>query len=227
MRGDDAAGMVTPGGHLGRPSISCGPDHDPYVFGEIAANHARNDICHGRRAGLRWATGFGRRDPRAIVRGGAFSGPEPAVPRPRRRRAGRRHSSEGGGSAMGLSVTGGRGAGTRIVRGRLSARRALILTKSRGQGILSRPHAGANANGSVDRSALAEDERSNGAGRPDLVEFGATAMTDPRSRAWPGGTLGETLAASGRDSPQLDLAAVPAYEDARPCGERRGLDAAP
>ena len=188
---------------------------DPFVFGEIAANHALNDVfAMGGVPRHALATAVIPIGPAAKVEEALFqllSGVRACLDRERVALVGG-HSSEGMDLSMGLSVT-GEVASDRILRkSGLGVGDALILTRPIGTGILfAAAMRGLAAATSVDE-ALAEMRRSNRQAAEILQEHGATAMTDVSGFGLIG-HLGEMLTASGAEA-ELDLPAVPVYAGA-------------
>jgi selenide,water dikinase len=188
---------------------------DPYVFGEIAANHALNDVfAMGGTPRHALAT--------AVVPPGAprqveetlfqlLAGARACLDREDVALVGG-HSSEGE-LAIGFSVT-GEVAPNRILRkGGLKPGDALILTRPIGTGVLFAAAMRGRARAPWIETALAEMRRSNRAAADVLLAHGATAMTDVTGFGLVG-HLGEMLAASGV-SAELDLTAIPFYDGAR------------
>jgi selenide, water dikinase len=188
---------------------------DPFVFGEIAANHALNDVfAMGGVPRHALATVVIPIGAAAKVEEDLFqllSGARACLDREEVALVGG-HSSEGIDLAFGLSVT-GEVAQDRILRkGGLKAGDALILTRPLGTGILfAAAMRGLAAAASVDE-ALAEMRRSNRRAAEILQGHGATAMTDVSGFGLIG-HLGEMLTASGAEA-ELDLPAVPVYAGA-------------
>jgi selenide,water dikinase len=188
---------------------------DPFVFGEIAANHALNDVfAMGGVPRHALATAVIPIGAAAKVEEDLFqllSGARACLDREEVALVGG-HSSEGMELAFGLSVT-GEVAQNRILRkGGLKSGDALILTRPLGTGILfAAAMRGLAAAASVDE-ALAEMRRSNRQAAEILQGHGATAMTDVSGFGLIG-HLGEMLTASGAEA-ELDLPAVPVYAGA-------------
>jgi selenide, water dikinase len=186
---------------------------DPYLLGEIAANHALNDV---------FAMGGVPRHALAIVV--VPSGPPSKVEEALfQLLAGARacldredvaliggHSSEGPSLAIGFSVT-GEIAPDRIVRkAGLKAGDALVLTRPLGTGILFAAAMRARAKAPWIDMALSEMRKSNRAAAELLLAHEATAMTDVTGFGLIG-HLGEMLVASGATA-TLDIASIPLYE---------------
>ena len=188
---------------------------DPFMFGEIAANHALNDVfAMGGVPRHALATAVIPIGPAAKVEEALFqllSGVRACLDREHVALVGG-HSSEGMDLSLGLSVT-GEVAPDRILRkGGLGVGDALILTRPLGTGILfAAAMRGLAAAASVD-DALAEMRRSNRQAAEILQGHGATAMTDVSGFGLIG-HLGEMLTASGAEA-ELDLSAVPVYAGA-------------
>jgi selenide,water dikinase len=186
---------------------------DAFVFGEIAANHALNDIfAMGGTPRYALATAVVPAGPSAKMEEALFqllAGARACLDREGVALVGG-HSSEGADLALGLSVT-GEVALDRVVRkGGLKPGDALILTRPLGTGILFAAAMRARAEASWIEAALNEMRRSNRDAARILVEHGATAMTDVTGFGLIG-HLGEMLTASGVAA-ALDLAAVPFYD---------------
>jgi selenide,water dikinase len=188
---------------------------DPFVFGEIAANHALNDVfAMGGVPRHALATAVIPIGAAAKVEEDLFqllSGARACLDREEVALVGG-HSSEGMDLAFGLSVT-GEVAQNRILRkGGLKPGDALILTRPLGTGILfAAAMRGLAAAASIDE-ALAEMRRSNRQAAEILQGHGATAMTDVSGFGLIG-HLGEMLTASGAEA-ELDLPAIPVYAGA-------------
>jgi selenide,water dikinase len=188
---------------------------DPFLFGEIAANHALNDVfAMGGIPRHALATAVIPIGPAAKVEEDLFqllSGARACLDREDVALVGG-HSSEGIDLALGLSVT-GEVAHNRILRkGGLKPGDALILTRPLGTGILfAAAMRGLAAAAAVD-DALAEMRRSNRKAAEIMLNHGATAMTDVSGFGLIG-HLGEMLTASAAEA-ELDLRAIPSYADA-------------
>jgi selenide,water dikinase len=188
---------------------------DPYVFGEIAANHALNDVlAMGGVPRHALATAVVPAGPPAKVEEALFqllAGVRACLDRDGVALVGG-HSSEGQDLSLGLSVTGDVVVDKIARKGGLRARDALILTRPLGTGILFAAAMRAKARAVSIDAALAEMRRSNRDAAEILLNHGATAMTDISGFGLVG-HLGEMLAASGVDA-ELDLSAIPLYEGA-------------
>src|SRR5215475_385658 len=213
---DDAAIVIAPGDrHLVQTvDFFRAFIDDAYVFGEIAANHALNDVfAMGGTPHHALAT--------AVVPPGAAAKVEEAL---FQLLAGARacfdregvllvggHSSEGADLAVGFSVT-GKVAPDKIVRkGGLQCGDALILTKPLGTGILFAAAMRAQAKASWIDAALGGMRHPGRGAAAILLEYGATALTDVTGFGLVG-HLGEMLAASGAEA-ELDLASIPLYAE--------------
>jgi selenide,water dikinase len=212
---DDAAVIAPLAGHLVQTvDFFRAFIDDPYVFGEIAANHALNDVfAMGGAPRHALAT--------AVVPPGAPEKVEDAL---FQLLAGARacldregvalvggHSGEGE-LALGFAVT-GEVAPDRILRkGGLQPGDALILTRPLGTGILFAAAMRAKARAPWVEAALAAMRQSNRAAAAILIAHGAHAMTDVTGFGLVG-HLGEMLAASGADA-ELDLSRLPLYAGA-------------
>jgi selenide,water dikinase len=185
---------------------------DPFVFGEIAANHGLNDVfAMGGVPRHALATAVIPIGSAAKVEEDLFqllSGARACLDREGVALVGG-HSSEGIELAFGLSVT-GEVAHNRILRkGGLKPGDALILTRPIGTGILFAAAMRGLAPAAAVDEALAEMRRSNRTAAEILLSHGATAMTDVSGFGLIG-HLGEMLTASGAEA-ELDLAAIPSY----------------
>jgi selenide, water dikinase len=216
---DDAAVLAPPAGgahvvatvDLFRSFIG-----DPYLFGEIAANHALNDI---------FAMGGTPRHALAIVM-------VPAGPAAKTEEtlfqlmAGARvcfdregvflaggHSAEGAEIALGFSASGEIAPDRVLRKGGLRAGDALVLSKPLGTGILVAAMRRGRAEAAWIARALDGMRRSGRAAAQILAGHGATAMTDVTGFGLCG-HLGEMLTASAATA-ELDLAAIPLYPGAR------------
>jgi selenide,water dikinase len=186
---------------------------DPYLFGEIAANHALNDVfAMGGTPRHALAT--------AVVPAGAkaeetlfqlLAGARACLDRETVALVGG-HSGEGE-LAFGLSVT-GEVAPDRILRkGGLRPGDALILTRPLGTGVLFAAAMQAKARARWIDAALAEMRRSNREAAAVLIAHGASAMTDVTGFGLIG-HLGEMLSASLVGA-AIDPTVVPFYDGAR------------
>ena len=186
---------------------------DPYLFGEIAANHALNDV---------FAMGGTPRYGLAIVvvpPGSTskveeelfqlLSGAHSCLDRENVALIGG-HSSEGTGVAIGFSVTGEVSLDRIARKSGLNIDDALVLTRPLGTGILFAAAMRARAKAPWIAAALSEMRNSNRAAADLLLAHGATAMTDITGFGL-AGHLAEMLVASGA-SANLDLASIPLYE---------------
>ena len=186
---------------------------DPYVFGEIAANHALGDI---------YAMGGKPRHALAIA----------MLPHARARLvsedlyqllAGARarldadgvplvggHSSEGAELAAGFCVSGTVARGRVLLKGGLREGDLLVLTKPLGTGILLAAEMRGLARATDVFAMMTEMRRSLSRDAAVLTAHGATAMTDVTGFGI-GGHLDEMLSASGMAA-EVMLDALPLYE---------------
>src|SRR5262245_38398173 len=185
---------------------------DPYVFGEIAANHALNDVfAMGGTPHHALATAVVPPGPAAKVEEALFqvlAGARACFDREGVLLVGG-HSSEGPDLAAGFSVTGDVAPDKIARKAGLQAGDALVLTKPLGTGILFAAAMRAQAKAPWIENALGEMRRSCRGAASILLEHGATAMTDVSGFGLMG-HLGEMLAASGTEA-DLDLRDVPLY----------------
>jgi selenide, water dikinase len=186
---------------------------DPYVFGEIAANHALNELfAMGGVPHHALATAVVPIGPAAKVEETLFqllAGARACLDREAVSLVGG-HSSEGADMALWFSVTGTVAADRLVRKGGLKSGDALILTKPVGAGILFAAAMRARAKAAVIDAALASMRRSNREASTILWAHAATAMTDVTGLGLVG-HLGEMLAASKADA-QLDLPRIPLYD---------------
>jgi selenide, water dikinase len=189
---------------------------DPYLFGEIAANHALNDI---------FATGGTPRHALAI----AMVPPGPAAKTEEtlfQLLAGARacldregvavvggHSAEGAEVALGFSISGMVTPDRILRKAGLQPGDALVLSKAIGSGILFAALMRGRAPAASIAQAIAGMRQSARAAAQIFAAHGATAMTDVSGFGL-AGHLGEMLKAS-RTTAELDLAVIPVYPGAR------------
>jgi selenide,water dikinase len=187
---------------------------DPYLFGEIAAGHALNDIfAMGGTPAHALATAVVPHGASHIVEETLFqllAGARRCLDREGVTLVGG-HSSEGEALAIGLSVTGTVDPARIIRKDGLRHGDALILTRPLGTGILFAAMMRAKSSAAAVEAALAEMRRSNRDAATVLAAHGAGAMTDVTGFGL-AGHLGEMLAASGTAA-TLDLSALPLYPE--------------
>jgi selenide, water dikinase len=213
---DDAAVLAPPkGGYLVQTvDFFRAFIDDPFVFGEIAANHALNDVfAMGGIPRHALATAVVPVGPAPKVEEALFqllSGARACLDREGVALVGG-HSSEGMDLSLGLSVTGEVALDRVVRRGGLAAGDALVLTRPLGTGILFAAAMRGQASAASVTAALDEMRRSNRSAAAILSKYRATAMTDVSGFGLVG-HLGEMLAASGADA-DLDLSAIPIYAE--------------
>jgi selenide,water dikinase len=185
---------------------------DPYVFGEVAANHALNDVfAMGGVPRHALATAVLPAGPAAKVEEMLFqvlAGARACLDREQVALVGG-HSSEGQELAFGLSVTGEVAPDAVARKGGLGPGDVLVLTRPLRTGILFAAAMRARAKASWVEAALAEMRRSNRDAAAILLRHGATALTDVSGFGL-GGHLREMLVQSGATA-ELDLARLPLY----------------
>ncbi len=186
---------------------------DPYVFGEIAANHALSDI-YAMGGEPRHALATAVIPPASSGKVGEtlfqlLSGARACLDQEGVALIGG-HSSEGAEMAFGLSVTGDVEPAKILRKSGLRAGNVLVLTRPLGTGILFAAAMQARARADWIAAALGEMRRSNRSAAAVLIAHGATAMTDVTGFGL-AGHLGELLNASSAEA-TLDLCAVPLYE---------------
>src|SRR5205085_731256 len=212
---DDAAVIAPLNGHLVqtvdffRAFIG-----DPFIFGQIAANHALNDVfAMGGTPRHALATAVVPPGPPDKVEETLFqllAGARACLDAEGVALVGG-HSSEGE-LALGFALT-GEVAPDRILRkAGLKPGDALVLTRSLGTGILFAAAMRAKARAPWIDAALAAMCQSNRAAAAILIAHGAHAMTDVTGFGLIG-HLGEMLTASGADA-ELDLPRLPLYDGA-------------
>jgi selenide,water dikinase len=189
---------------------------DPYLFGEIAANHALNDVF-AMGGTPRYALAiamvpYGPADKTEETLFQLLAGACACLDRERVVLAGG-HSAEGAEVALGFSVSGVVAPNRILRKAGLRPGDSLVLSKPIGTGILfaalMRGHAGAASIA----SALDGMRQSGSEAARILAAHGATAMTDVSGFGL-AGHLGEMLKAS-RATVELDLAAIALYPEAR------------
>lgn len=185
---------------------------DPFLFGEIAASHALNDVfAMGGTPRHALATAVVPHGASHIVEDTLFqllAGARRCLDREQVTLVGG-HSSEGEALSFGLSVTGDVEPQRIIRKGGLQRGDLLVLTRPLGTGILFAAMMRAWASSGAVAAALAEMRRSNRDAAAVLVAHEARAMTDVTGFGL-AGHLGEMLAASGATA-RLDLSALPLY----------------
>lgn len=185
---------------------------EPYVFGEIAANHAMNDVfamgaspTHAlANVVLPYAT------PQRVSEDlfQLLAGARAAFEREGVEVVGG-HSSEGQELAAGFFVSGKVGRGAVLGKGGLRSGDRLILTRPLGTGILFAALMRGRARATAIAAALASMRQSNGAIARVIRAFAPSAATDVTGFGLAGHLL-EMLEA-GEVSAELDLARIPLY----------------
>ena len=217
-RPDDAAVLVPPAGRHLVESVDFFRAFidDPYRFGEIAANHALNDVyAMGGTPRHALAIAVLPQGPPEKTEEALFqllSGARALLDSEGVALVGG-HSSEGLELALGFSVSGEVDPKRILRKGGLEPGDALILTKPLGTGILFAAAMRARAPATAIKQALSAMRRSNRDAAQILIASGASAMTDVSGFGLIG-HLGEMLAASEADA-TLDAAAIPSYPQAQ------------
>lgn len=188
---------------------------DPFVFGQVAANHALNDVfAMGGTPRHALAIAMIPPGPPAKVEEALFqmlAGARACFDAEEVTLVGG-HSSEGAELALGFSVTGDVAPGAVLRKSGLRPGDALVLTRPIGTGILFAAAMRAKAPAAAIAAALAEMRRSSRAAAEILAAHGATAMTDVTGYGL-AGHLGEMLSASDAAA-DLALDRVPAWPEA-------------
>jgi selenide,water dikinase len=186
---------------------------DPYLFGEIAANHALSDIyAMGGEPRHALATAVIPIATAGKVEEILFqllAGARACLDRDGVALIGG-HSSEGAELAFGLAVTGDVEPAKMLRKSGLRPGDALVLTRPIGTGILFAAAMQSRAHASWIAVALDEMRCSNRSAAAVLTGHGATAMTDVTGFGLVG-HLSEMLKASAAEA-TLDLVAVPLYD---------------
>ncbi len=185
---------------------------DPFVFGQVAANHALNDVFamggtpHHALAIVTVPPGRASGTAETLFQ--VLAGAKSCFDTEGVQLAGG-HSGEGAQLACGFSVTGFVEVDRALRKSGLQAGDALILTRPLGTGILFAADMRARARARWIEAALTEMCTSNRAAMQALLDHGATAATDVSGFGLIG-HLAEMLSASGMAA-TLDAAAVPLY----------------
>jgi selenide, water dikinase len=194
---------------------------DPFVFGEIAANHALNDVfAMGGEPRHALATAVVPADASHIVEETLFqllAGVRACLDREIVALVGG-HSAEGADLALGLAVTGDVVPDRIFRKSGLRSGNSLILTRPLGTGILFAAAMRARADASWIEAALARMRCSNRSAAAILIAHGASAMTDVSGFGLVG-HLSEMLTASGAEA-ELDLRPLPLYAGTRSLAEQ-------
>jgi selenide, water dikinase len=189
---------------------------DPYVFGEIAANHALNDIFAmggtPRHALAIAMVPYGPVDKTEETLFQLLAGARTCLDREGVVLAGG-HSAEGAEVALGFSVSGVVARNRILRKAGLQSGDALVLSKPIGTGILFAALMRGRAGAASIAWAIAGMRQSAREAARIFAAHGATAMTDITGFGL-AGHLGEMLRAS-RAEAELDLAAIPLYPQAR------------
>jgi selenide, water dikinase len=189
---------------------------DPYLFGEIAANHALNDIfamggtpLHALAVAM---VPFGPTVKTEETLFQLLAGARACLDREKVALVGG-HSAEGAEVALGFSVFGAVAPDRILRKAGLRPGNALILSKPIGTGILFAAVMRGRAGAASIARAIAGMRQSARAAAQIFAAHDATAMTDVTGFGL-AGHLGEMLKAS-RVTGELDLAAIPLYPGAR------------
>lgn len=215
---DDAAVLVPPpaGYHVATTvDLFRSFIDDPYLFGEIAANHALTDIFamggtpHHALAIAMVPCGPVEKTEETLFQ--VLAGARACLDRERVALVGG-HSAEGAEVALGFSVSGVVAPNRILRKAGLRSGDALVLSKPIGTGILFAALMRGSAGAASIAPAIAGMRQSAREAARIFAAHGATAMTDVTGFGL-AGHLGEMLRA-GRATAQLDLAAIPLYPGA-------------
>jgi selenide,water dikinase len=215
---DDAAIIAAPGGKLRLETVDFFRAFwpDPYVFGEIAANHALNDIyaMGGTPTHALAIAVIPHARPRLVEEDlfQLLAGARAVFGQAGVELAGG-HSSEGAELAAGFSVSGSVGRKDIRRKAGLRAGDTLILTRPLGTGLLFAAEMRGKAPAVAIASALAAMRQSNREVARILIAHGATAMTDVTGF----GLLGHLIEMLEQSGCGARIAAddVPAYAQAQ------------
>ena len=216
---DDAAVLVLPpaGNHIAATvDLFRSFIDDPYLFGEIAANHAMNDIV-AMGGTPRHALAIAVVPPGQAVKSEEtlfqlLGGASACLDREGVALVGG-HSAEGAEIALGFSVFGEVEPKRILRKAGLRPGNALILSKPIGTGILFAGLMRGRTAAAAIAQAIDCMRQSARTAAQIFAAHGATAMTDVSGFGL-AGHLGEMLKAS-RAAAELDLAAIPLYAGAR------------
>jgi selenide,water dikinase len=216
---DDAAVLAPPppGNHIAATvDLFRSFIDDPYLFGEIAANHALTDIfaiggtpLHALAVAM---VPYGRPDKTEEALFQLLAGARACLDREKVALVGG-HSAEGAEVALGFSVFGTVATDRILRKAGLQPGDALVLSKPIGTGIMFAALMRGRARAASIARVIAGMRQSSRAAAQLLAAHGATAMTDVTGFGL-AGHLGEMLKAS-RATAELDLAAIPLYPGAR------------
>lgn len=189
---------------------------DLYLFGEIAANHALNDIFAmggaPRHAMAIAMVPHGSSDKTEETLFQLLAGARACLDRERVALVGG-HSAEGAEVALGFSIFGVVAPDRVLRKTGLQPGDALVLSKPIGTGILLAALMRGSAGATPIAQAVAGMRQSGRAAAQIFAAHGATAMTDVTGFGL-AGHLGEMLKASGAKA-EVELAAIPLYPGAR------------
>ncbi|MBU2532773.1 MAG: selenide, water dikinase SelD, partial [Alphaproteobacteria bacterium] len=199
--GDDAAALTIPDGQVLVQTVDSFPAmiDDPFVFGQIAANHCLGDIYamgakpHSALAIVALPFAAAAKREADLVQ--MLAGASGVLSRAGAPIVGG-HTGEGAEAMLGFSINGLAKADELARKGGLRPGLALILTKPIGSGVLFAGHGRGRAKGRWVRAAVANALQSNAMAADILRGHGAVAMTDVTGFGV-AGHLGEMLKASG------------------------------
>jgi len=225
---DDAAAVAVPAGKIMLHSVDFFPAFmdDPYLFGQVAANHALGDL-HAMGAAPQTALSiavvpYGSEKQMAETLAQTLQGALKALNEAGAALVGG-HASEGEALSLGFAVNGLADQERLLRKGGLRPGDRLVLTQPLGVGALFAAAMRCQAKGPWIAAALASMTQSQGPAADCLLAHGATACTDVTGFGLLGHLL-EMLEASRAPGPpgdepagvhiELDLAAVPVLDGA-------------
>src|SRR6056297_333279 len=215
--GDDAAAFRVPDGQVLVQTVDHFPAmiDDPFVFGQIAANHCLGDIfamgAQPHSALVNVSMPFAAREKREADLVQLLAGVKKVLGAAQCRIIGG-HTSESRDLALGLTVNGLAGADGLARTSQLDEDMALVLTKPIGSGAIFAAHGQRKIKGRWVNMAVAEALRSNAGAADIIAAHGGMAMTDVTGFGL-AGHLGTMLVASGVDA-EIDLGDIPLMEGA-------------
>lgn len=220
---EDAAVLKGPGGGLELQTVDYFRSFikDPFLFGELAVEHALNDLWAKRArpvsalaiATLPHAAGHIQRQVLLELLSGAEKGL-----RPHGVALMGGHSSEGAELALGFCLTGHALDGKWVRKGGLQEGEVLILTKRLGTGVLLAAHARGESSSHWFWDVLDEMRRSHGSLMRAFAEWDVRACTDVSGFGFAGHA--QEMATASRHSVEIWLSHLPRFAAAHPLVEK-------